>query len=400
MKKRLVAAIHRVWRLFPRESRRRLFMHATALMAPIGGPISANLPAVVAGVLSSATGLGESARMNLDGLRHAGLPFGGVDLSGTLLGAADLPAYPLESRQSPQGPGTLILHTPGTTLPYALLRCGRDVVRGKKLVGFWHWELARLPREWRLGSDRLDEIWVPSQFCADAVRQSFAGPIRVIPHPVDVAGARRRLRTDARFKALAMFNMASGFERKNPLAAIRAFKRAFGADPSARLTLKIVNPMHYPKGMEALSREIDGAENIALLVEVMPRQTVMQLIADFDAVLSLHRSEGFGLLAAEAMLIGTPVIATDWSATSEFVSAETGIPIPYKMVPAIDPQGCSHDPRQNWADPDVEAAAAALVRLRSDPAFSASLTETASRRAGERFSVDHYASLITDALGH
>lgn len=394
----LLTAIHRIWRLLPREARRRLFIRTTSLLVPSRGEATDHLPVVIAGVLSSATGLGESARMNVDGVRRAGLPFSTVDLSGSLLADADLPAFEAPDQVAPEGPGTLILHTPGSTLPYALVRCGRKLVEGKRLVGFWHWELAGLPADWRFGCKELDEIWVPSQFCADAVRKSFAGPIHIIPHPVDVEGVRRKGRTNEIFTALTIFNMASGFQRKNPLATVRAFKKAFGDDPAAKLVLKVVNPDHYPEGMAMLKAETDPAGNIEVLVEVMPRKGVMELIAAADVVLSLHRSEGFGMLAAEAMLIGTPVISTDWSATAEFVSADCGMPIPYRLIPANDPQGCSHDPSQSWADADVEAAAAALTRIRTDRDFAQRLADRARLVAEQRFSADNYVASIRRAL--
>lgn len=397
----ILAAVHRIWRLLPRGARRRLFVQTTALVAPTNGVAdhqTARLPAVVAGVLSSATGLGESARMNIDGLRRAGLPFSTVDLSGSLLADADLPQFQASDQISASGPGTLIIHTPGSTLPYALVRCGRKLVQGKRLIGFWHWELQGLPADWRYGCDRLNEIWVPSQFCANAVSKSFGGPIRIIPHPVDVEQVRRVARPNGKFTALTIFNMASGFERKNPIASVQAFKSAFGDDPKAKMIIKVVNPDHYPDGMAALTEVVNDAGNIEILVKVMPRKQVMQLIAGADAVLSLHRSEGFGMLAAEAMLIGTPVIATDWSATTEFVTQETGIPIPFRLTEANDPQGCSHDPSQHWADADVDYAAAALIRLRDDRDFADRLAERARIRAGTIFSMDHYVGLIKDAL--
>jgi glycosyltransferase involved in cell wall biosynthesis len=392
------AAIHWIWRLLPRDARRRLFVRVTSLAAPSPGRSPAHLPVVVAGVLSSATGLGESARMNVEGVRRAGLPFSAVDLSGSLFAGADLPRFTAPDAISPIGPGTLVLHTPGSTLPYALVRCGHKLVRDKRLVGFWHWELPSLPEDWRFGCDRVDEVWVPSRFCADAVRKSFAGPIRIIPHPVDVEGVAHVERRRDRFTALTIFNMASGFERKNPIASVRAFKQAFGADPAARLIIKVVNPHHYPKGMEMLQAVVDGAANIDILTEVIPRKQVMNLIAGADAVLSLHRSEGFGMLAAEAMLLGTPVIATDWSATAEFVTEDTGIPVPYRMVAAVDPQGCSHDPAQSWADADINAAAAGLTRLRDDPDFAARLGRQGRETAHRQFSIDRYVQSIHAAL--
>ncbi len=275
--------------------------------------------------------------------------------------------------------------------------CGRETVRSKHVIGFLHWELPRIPAGWLRGLRFLHEIWVPSLFCAEAIRPYFTGPVRIIPHPVDVEGVRKAPAGN-RFTVLTMFNVASSFERKNPLATIRAFKAAFGADPAAHLVIKIHNPSHYPAGLVAMEREIAGAGNITLIDAVMSRHEVLELIAAADAVISLHRSEGFGLLAAEAMLIGVPVIATDWSATAEFVTPETGIPIPYKMIPAIDPQGPCHYPDQRWADPDVAAATSALRRLRDDKDYAATLAERGRIATTAMFARERYVALVRQAL--
>lgn len=336
--------------------------------------------------------------MNVEGLRRTGLPFGIVDFSESLLGSPDLPLPAPTGLVSPVGPGSLILHVSAPFIPYALGRCGRSVVRDKHVVGYWHWELPRLPRDWAAGIGFVHEVWVPSRFCAEAVRHDFDGPVRIIPHLVDVGGIRKSARTDELFRVVTMFNMASGFTRKNPLASITAFQQAFGHDPGARLLVKVLNPSAYPAGMAALTAAAAGFANITLLTARLTRPEVCALIADADAVISLHRAEGFGLLAAEAMLLGTPVIATDWSATTDFVTPETAIPIPYRLVPASDPQGSYHHPDQVWADPCVAASAEALVRLRTDRPFAALLAKAAKAKVEDLLSADRYAENVRAAL--
>ena len=390
--------LHGLWRLLPRSGRRWLFVLVQAALTPARRPASAKLPVVIGGVLRSATGLGESARMNVEGVRHCGLPFAVIDLSDSFLGPPD-PALPRVSGTAPaEGPGSLILHVSGPFVPYALRHCGAPRVRDKYVIGFWHWELPRLPADWRVGMKFLHEIWVPSRFCADAVRQDYDGPIRVIPHPVEVEGLVKQPSADGVFTALVMFNMSSGFERKNPLAAVRAFKQAFGDDPAARLVVKVQNGDSYAAGWAALEAEIGSAANIRLIAESLTRRRTLELIAAADAVLSLHRAEGFGLLAAEAMLIGVPVIATDWSATTDFVTPDTGLPIPYRLVPAVDRQGSYDFPALRWADADVTAAAAALARLRDQPRLRQDLAERGRSAARELFSMARYEAAIIEAL--
>ena len=47
---------------------------------------------------------------------------------------------------------------------------------------------------------------------------------------------------------------------------------------------------------------------------------MMQLINSIDSLISLHRSEGFGLHLAEAMAMGKAVIATNWSGNTDFMN--------------------------------------------------------------------------------
>ena len=51
-----------------------------------------------------------------------------------------------------------------------------------------------------------------------------------------------------------------------------------------------------------------------------------------DVYVSLHRSEGFGLVMAESMYVGTPVIATDWSGNTEFMNSDTACMVGYDMI--------------------------------------------------------------------
>ena len=62
-----------------------------------------------------------------------------------------------------------------------------------------------------------------------------------------------------------------------------------------------------------------GVPNIRLDTRTLPAAESHALTACADIVLSLHRSEGFGLVLAEAMLLGKPVVATGWSGNMEFM---------------------------------------------------------------------------------
>jgi hypothetical protein len=57
------------------------------------------------------------------------------------------------------------------------------------------------------------------------------------------------------------------------------------------------------------------------------------LIESCDAYVSPHRAEGFGRTLAEAMLLGKPVIATNYSGNQFFMHPEHTLPVEYDLVP-------------------------------------------------------------------
>lgn len=101
-------------------------------------------------------------------------------------------------------------------------------------------------------------------------------------------------------------------------------------------------------------------------------------------LVSLHRAEGFGLTPAEAMALGTPVLATGFSGVLDFMDDESALLIPFKPTPVADPQGIYSG--QTWAQPDIAAAAQALTRLREDPDLGRRLGEAGRARVARQLS--------------
>ncbi len=391
-----ISPLHQLWRSLPQSPRRRLFYAFSELLAPRLPDPHQNLdPLIIGGMLRTATGLGEAARLCLDALGD-GANVHQADLSDTILGQVELPGFDVPVMS--YGPGTLILHVNAPLVPYALLRLSGRKLRDKRVIGYWFWELPDIPKEWRHGSRYVHEVWAPTRFCAEAFRQIYDGPISVVPLPIAAPRALPPTGLDSAFVVATMFNMASGFERKNPVGTVRAFRKAFGADPETRLIIKMANGSHYPEGERLLRAEIGEASNIRVISQVMSRAEVWRFLSNADAVISLHRSEGFGLLAAEGMLAGRPVISTNWSGTTDFLNHDNGIPIDCRLTPAIDPQGSYHFPMSHWAEPDTDQAADWLRRLREDRSLRAKIGSRARSDAERMFSAESYRSRVRAAL--
>lgn len=183
------------------------------------------------------------------------------------------------------------------------------------------------------------------------------------------------------------------------VSAITAFRKAFGDDASSRLIVKISNGEDFPSGISSIKEAIGTAHNIVLIDRTMSAGEIEALYSESDVVMSLHRSEGFGLTLAEAMLRGLPVVATNWSGNVDFVTAENGIPVPYRVIAAEDPQGTYNHPDMHWADSDVDAAAEALRRLRREPELARAFGEAGAAYAAQAWSAQSYAETVRRHLG-
>ncbi len=394
---------HRLWRLFPPRQRRRALSWAAALAAP---KILANAPAardglILAGEFSRASGLGESARLTLSALELIGVPVWPIDI-GPLLPAhaADMPPPPRPLTEPPPG-AALVLHVNAPLLPLVMARLPRSVTKGRRVVGIWAWELPVASPEWRAGARFVHDIWAPSRFAADALAPLASGHARVMTLPLAAVSPRpsRLGRGDfglpeAAVVVLTSFNLASSFERKNPLGAIAAFRAAFGDRPDRILVLKVGNRSHAPADFARLEDAVTGASNIRLETRTLPRADALALTASADIVLSLHRSEGFGLVPAEAMLLGRPVVATAWSGNMDFMDEQSAALVAYRLVPARDARGVYEVPDAVWAEPDIRHAADWLQRLADDAVARTELGEAGRAMANARLGTGSLAEAV------
>lgn len=263
-------------------------------------------------------------------------------------------------------------------------------------IGVPFWELKKFPAAWLESLSRLDEIWAPSRFIQSSLASQLSIPVRYRPlavHVDDVAASREAfgLPADA-FIVLCAYDSLSYQSRKNPRAAIQAFRKAFG-HATARPVLLVIKVLN---GLGSLKDELDGVDDYLLIQRTMARSEMHALIASCDVFLSLHRSEGFGLVVAEAMALGTPVVATDYSGTTDLISPETGFPVNYRLV---DLQQGDYPEwiGQVWADADVEHAAWQLRRICEDAPAAAQIAAQAKQFIEAEFSLSACAKRLHDS---
>lgn len=313
----------------------------------------------VAGYLQAESGLGEAARGTVRALEAVNIPYvlnncnfnleyHNIDKSFTNF-SKDNP-YPVNVVQINADSMFKFLDTFST-----------EYLANRYNIGFWLWEMLRFPREWFYAFNLFDEIWTPSNFCVEAFSAVSPVPVVRIPLPINMAipslGRAALGLPENKFIFLFIFDFCSAFERKNPGATIRAFLQAFGREnKDVLLVVKSNNADFEPAKAAQMQALADGAENIKFIDKSLPRNELDALIYNADCYVSLHRCEGFGLTLAEAMYYGKPVIATDYSANTDFMNIGNSFPVKYKLE-TLQEDLIFFRKGDQWADADTEHAA-------------------------------------------
>ena len=309
-------------------------------------------------------------------LQYAMLRQRGVDVE--LLDAAPALRNPL-FRIPHRAATSYVFHSGGPQTPNMIASVLPAAARAYR-IGYWAWELPSPPLDWSGYERDLDEIWTPSIFSRDALSGGFRRPISVVPHYVPPRPMRQR-KPGSPFTVLAMADTRSSLSRKNPEGAFRAFRRAFGDCPSARLILKIKGHSDATDTAKRCLGQVMLGSNVEMVAGHLDDLALDDLYERADLLLSLHRSEGFGLPMREAMARGIPVVATGWSGNLDFMDESNSSLVPYKLVQVQDTSGVYAT--GTWAEPDLDAAADQLRRLAYDGSYYQLKAEAAYRSASD-----------------
>jgi glycosyltransferase involved in cell wall biosynthesis len=337
-------------------------------------------------VLAYATaelGLGETGRRTADIVAQAGVP---MELVGTRLGTSSrLGHLNLRHVESELGYDNVITAINADLIRHVGKRFGLDQRRGFH-AGLWFWELEQFPEPFAQSAEIVDEVWTASAFTQRAIEAAIDKPVRLIRYAIEVptrptAYTRRSLgMPENKFIFMTSFDYFSIYERKNPMGTIQAYLNAFGPDDGATLVVKSINGHHRVSEREHVRMTAAGRPDVLFLDDYVTRGEVRGMIELSDCVVSLHRAEGYGLNLADAYGLGTPTIATGYSGNLEFMTPDTGLLVPFGFVD-VGPDSYPYPANAFWADPDLDAAAAAMRLLFDDREFAHSMAARAREYA-------------------
>ncbi len=343
----------------------------------------------IAGFLAADLGVGESARCMVRAADAASLPTALVPLKLHCRNRLGDQTY--AARLQDTNPHRInVVHLDPPASRDLDHHHGKPFRAGKYNIAYWAWELPEFPDAWLENFAYFDEVWCPSDFVRAAISLKSPVPVLTMPHAISFARPQGDFRPRfglpaGKFLFLALYDLNSYSERKNPAAAIAAFRQSGLAGQGAALVVKVQNVAGNEADFTALRDSVRDLPNTVLLTDTLTRDEVYQLESACDCFVSLHRSEGFGLAIAECMFLGKPVISTDWSGTAEFVNAHTGCPVRCTLTTIAQSRG-PYAKGQTWAEPDAAHAAEWMRRLFADRALAAAIGAAGRAAIEEMFS--------------
>ena len=225
---------------------------------------------------------------------------------------------------------------------------------------------------------RAQAVSAVSPYMADEIAGMARVPIAVVPNPVKPrAFALQRQPVPGRARVLMVGN---GFDsRKNAQAGLQAFADLARVLPQAELVL-----VGHGFGPDEEAQRWWQAEPRAgqlRFAGALAHDAVLALMAESDVLLHPALEETFGVVIAEAMAIGLPVVAGAHSGAVPWVGGDA-----VSLVDVTSP----------------EAMRAALHRLLSDPAAAADAARRGRDAARSRFSAaavaESYEALYRRAM--
>jgi glycosyltransferase involved in cell wall biosynthesis len=311
-----------------------------------------------------------------------------------------------------------LIHLIPPEMQFAVESCGPILAKTYN-IGFWLWEVPKLPETWANAFDILDEIWTPSTYTREILRRMTDLPVIYMPIPVEITSSGQSIAdTRARFGLPAdrfifffVFNPTSSVARKNPYSLIEAYRRAFEDQPVSDKPLLVIKTHHLSATFNAavepgLRAAMDKVGGI-LIDDDLSRLEMNDLLNASDCFVSLHRAEGFGLGIAESMALGKPVIATGYSANTDFMTSANSYPVDYTLRP-ITLEDHEAQPMlqavyvpgdgQVWAEPDIDQAAALMRQVFENPEEAKQRGAIAQRDMLDGWSVEAISRRIDSRL--
>jgi predicted GH43/DUF377 family glycosyl hydrolase len=215
-----------------------------------------------------------------------------------------------------------------------------------KKIGYFVWESSELHSKDSEVLKDFDEIWTASNYCKDIFSQYIdSDKIFIINHPLNQPS--KKYKKFKKFTILVMGSLMSSDERKNISTNLKAASIIQQKNPEVDIVFKTWSTSDWERDE---IKKLSTLGNVRVIDEFYEPRKVEELISKCHVILSLHRSEGFGLTLAEAIINNTIPVCTGYSGNTDYLST-TNLLVDYKLVPVNNPFF-----KGEWAEPNFDDA--------------------------------------------
>jgi len=296
-----------------------------------------------------------------------------------------------------------IINMPAADTFQLLLRGWSGLFVNRYNIGAWQWELPNWPKKWVPLLNMIDEIWAQSRFVEKMFKAITKKPVHYMPLSVeepifDILPRSEFNINNDEFVYMSVFDGNSWIARKNPLAAVKAFTRSFPKEKTdVTLVVKVMNSRPGLKEYDELLRFVENDSRIRLIDATLSRNDMLALLNCCDVFVSLHRSEGFGRVIAECMLMGKPVISTNFSGSLDFAHEGTAFIVDGPLIEVQSGDYVEFE-GQYWMDPDIDIAVEHFKTCYEQPGLTGLIAKKGQLYVQEYHSIKASAIRFADRL--
>lgn len=286
-------------------------------------------------------------------------------------------------------------------------------------IGMFFYEADKLPDSWVEKCNEMNGIIVPSEFCKKVCEYSGVRVPVIVAHgyynqhvPNEKVDWKERLAIkegEKIFLSVFQWNYRKGFD-----ALLRAYWAAFPTG-GPRLVIKTYLNKFNDEDKQRIIKDVQGLKamhflfeqgkqylpnfpQVSLLMDHLSDDEMYWLYEQADAFVLLTRGEGWGRPYLEAAAHGLPIVATDWSAHTEFLNEHNAYMVNAVLEPCIGLNGVTYPNTSYIATPNIFSAVQSMKTIALGLQVKKPLREVAFQFSEKR-AVEEYKKAITEIIG-